>query len=295
MDLQCILCVANSIFAVKTPKTKLLPIHIGLFTKIENLDMFPSNREILRSNGRTGDNLSKLESPVQNSKPDQSFSICHWNHNSIAAHNFSKIQSLIAYNCIHHYDIICRSETYLNSDISSDNENLDIPDYRLIQCDHPSNDKRSGVCVYFKSSLPIQILSISMLHECINLEIRIYDKLCNLICLYKSTSKNMEEFETFLKNFELNPKLIFTKYPYLTVVIGDFNFKSYNWYKGDKTTANGTKLEIITSHYGLTQIINKPTHILEDASTCIDLIFTSQPNMVMDSGVQSSLHPNSHH
>ena len=36
--------------------------------KIENLDMFPSKRDISRSNGRTGDNLSKRESPVQNRK-----------------------------------------------------------------------------------------------------------------------------------------------------------------------------------------------------------------------------------
>ena len=51
----------------------------------------------------------------------------------------------------------------------------------------------------------------------------------------------------------------------------------------------------MTSHYGLTQIINEPAHILEDASFCIYLIFTSQPNMVLDSGVYSSLHPNSDH
>ena len=49
-----------------------------------------------------------------NSKLDQTFSICQWNPNSIAAHNFSKIQSLIAYNCIHHFDIVSLSETYLN-------------------------------------------------------------------------------------------------------------------------------------------------------------------------------------
>ena len=105
----------------------------------------------------------------------------------------------------------------------------------------------------------------------------------------------MEEFETFVKNLELNLELIFTKNPYLTVVIGDFNVKSHNWYKGDKNTASGTKLEIKTSHYELIQIINQTAHILEDASSCIDLIFTSQPNMVLDSRIHSSLHPNSHH
>ena len=41
-----------------------------------------------------------------------------------------------------------------------------------------------------------------MLHEYINLDIRIYDKLCNFICLYRSPSQNMEELETFVKNLE---------------------------------------------------------------------------------------------
>ena len=72
----------------------------------------------------------------------------------------------------------------------------------------------------------MQTLSISMLQGFINLEITIDGKLCNLICLYRSPSQNMEEFETFLKNLELNLEFIFNKNPYLTVVIGDFNAKS---------------------------------------------------------------------
>ena len=43
---------------------------------------------------------------------NQCFSVCHWNLNSVVSHNFSKIQSLIAYNCINKFDIICLSESY---------------------------------------------------------------------------------------------------------------------------------------------------------------------------------------
>ena len=43
------------------------------------------------------------------------------------------------------------------------------------------------------------------------------------------------------------------------------------------------------------QVIRDPTHILESSSSCIDLIFTSQPNLVMNSAVHSSLHSNCHH
>ena len=40
---------------------------------------------------------------------------------------------------------------------------------------------------------------------------------------------------------------------------------------------------------------NKKTHIIGERSSCIDLIFASEPNLVVESGVQSSLHQNCHH
>ena len=47
---------------------------------------------------------------------------------------------------------------------------------------------------------------------------------------------------------------------------------------------------------GFYKVINESTHILENSSSCINLIiFTSQPNLITDSGVHSSLHPNCHH
>ena len=51
----------------------------------------------------------------------------------------------------------------------------------------------------------------------------------------------------------------------------------------------------MTSQFGLNQIINEPTHITKNSSTCIDLLFTSQTNLVIKSGVHSSLNPNCHH
>ena len=56
------------------------------------------------------------------------FSICHWNFNSITAHNFVKVNLLQAYNAIHDFDTICLSESYLDSTVSSYNDNLYIRD-----------------------------------------------------------------------------------------------------------------------------------------------------------------------
>ena len=40
----------------------------------------------------------------------QCFSVCHWNLDSITAHNFAKLSLLTAYNLVHSFDIICLSQ-----------------------------------------------------------------------------------------------------------------------------------------------------------------------------------------
>ena len=78
-------------------------------------------------------------------------------------------------------------------------------------------------------------------------------------------------------------------------MLGDFNTKSTNWCKNDITSHEGSMINAVMSNYGLQQLIQELTHIFNSSPSCIDLIFTSQPNLVMESGVHSSLHPNCHH
>ena len=74
-------------------------------------------------------------------------------------------------------------------------------------------------------------------------------------------------------------------------MLRNFNIKSKNWYIN---TTEGAKIKLVTSQYGLHQIINEPTHVLNNSSS-INLIFTSQPNLGLDSGVHPSLHLNCPH
>ena len=128
-----------------------------------------------------------------------------------------------------------------------------------------------------------------------NFEISFGGKICNFISLYRSPSQLSKTFEDFADNFELNLDKIANKSPYLLVFLGDFNVISSNWYKHDKTTYEGSKIDAITSQFGLQQLTAEPPHILTDSSSCIDLLFTSQPNLVMESGLHFSLHQNCHH
>ena len=120
-------------------------------------------------------------------------------------------------------------------------------------------------------------------------------KIRKFVSLYRSPSQTSDDFEKFTDNFELTLDTLAESNSDLVVVLGDLNIKSKNWYINDKTTTEGAKIKFVTSQFGLHQIINEPTHVLEKSSSCIDLIFTSQPNLVVDSGVHPSLHPNCHH
>ena len=107
----------------------------------------------------------------------QSLSICHWNLNSIAAENFAKISLLQTYLTVHKFDIVCLSETYLDSTFLSDDSRLSLNGYSLLREDHPSDTKRGGVCVYYKDYLPLtRKYGMSTLYECLICELKIGKK-----------------------------------------------------------------------------------------------------------------------
>ena len=83
--------------------------------------------------------------------------------------------------------------------------------------------------------------------------------------------------------------------PAFIVVLGHFNARSKSWCSGDSTTIEGTRLDSSVSTPGFLQLISEPTHILRNSLSCIDLIFTDQPSLVVDSGVHPKLNGNCHY
>ena len=55
------------------------------------------------------------------------------------------------------------------------------------------------------------------------------------------------------------------------------------------------KLKLPQLFNGLQQLIDEPTHICKNSSSCIDLIFTNQPNLIVNRGTHPSLHENCQH
>ena len=205
------------------------------------------------------------ENPGPKPKFCDCLSICHWNLSSISEHNFIKLSLLRAYISINKVDIICSSDTYLDSSISSDNENFALPGYNLVRADNPTSTKRGGVWIYYHKSLPLKVIDIQLLNECINFEIRIGVKLCSFLCLYRSPSQTRGIFETFPDNFELTVDSIINKSPFLIVALGKFNAKTTKWYKNDTNSYEGLRIDTIKSRFGLQQIINEPTYLTSNS------------------------------
>ena len=183
----------------------------------------------------------------------------------------------------------------VDASVSSDNDNLNINGYKLVRTDHPGNVKRGGVSVYFKESLPVKCLSNSYLKECLILEVSINNKRSYVVSLYRSPNQTSDEFDSFITNLENLVVDISRSNRHFLLLIGELNAKSSNWSSNDTTTAEGAQLDYFTSLYGMKQVKTEPTHILESSASCIDLIFTNQSNIVMDSRVHLSLHEKCHH
>ena len=99
-----------------------------------------------------------------------------------------------------------------------------------------------------------------------------------------------------MHKFEDLHKKIIEEKPYIVFYTGDFNAHSFNWWLQGDDTNEGIELDKLMSNLNLSQIISEPTHFREHClPSCIDLIITDQNNLVLNSGVRSSLDPTCKH
>ena len=97
-------------------------------------------------------------------------SLCHWTLNSVAAHDFAKVNTPKAFNATKKFDFIRLSQSYLDATISSDSIGLSLG-YNMIHPDHPKNIKQGGVCFYYRETLPVKTTQINYLPECLACEV----------------------------------------------------------------------------------------------------------------------------
>ena len=120
-------------------------------------------------------------------------------------------------------------------------------------------------------------------------EIKLKRKKIFFVAVYRSPNQNSEEFDIFLNKLQDTFDALARERPHAIVITGDFNCRSSQWWAGDTDNSEGHALVDLLEPNNLYQLINEPTNIRGDNSSCIDLIITNQPNIFIDSGVLPSL------
>ena len=168
----------------------------------------------------------------------------------------------------------------------------------FISANGPKNSRHGGVGLFFKNSLNAKIRNDLSFDESIVLEILFGHKKIFFTIIYRSPAFSYLsiEFQAFLSNFERLYTGIKAENPHAIFFTGDFNAHCKFWWPGGDTTQEGTQIDELFTKLGLFQVISEPTNFepLSRAS-CIDLIITDQPNIILNSGTRPSLDSYCHH
>ena len=211
------------------------------------------------------------------------FNFLNWNLNSLAKDNFQRFQLIEAHNSIFDYDLISICETSL-SDVVELPETL-LDEYTFVPANNPVNTRHGGVGLFYKNSLPVIVRNDLSFDESIVVELK-----------FGRRKIFFTEFQTFFANFENLYSKIKAEKPFATFFAGDFNAHSSLWWPDGDTNPEGTELDDLFTLLGRSQLISEPTNFEPHKNpSCIDLIITDQPNLILDSGTRPSLDPYCHH
>ena len=224
------------------------------------------------------------------------FNFMSWNLNSLAKDNFQRIHLIEAHNVLFKYDLISICETSLN-------DSVDLPetllnDYTFVSANNPANVRHGGVGLFYKNSLPVIVRNDLSFAESIVIEIKFGRKIIFFTVLYRSPASNHTslELQAFLSNFKKLHSHIQAENPFATFFAGDFNAHSQLWWPDGDTNPEGMEIENLFTSLSLSQVISEPTNFEPNKSpSCIDLIATDQPNLILDCGTRASLDTFCHH
>ena len=93
-----------------------------------------------------------------------------------------------------------------------------------------------------------------------------------------------------MSNFKNLHSKIQSEKPLATFFTDDFKAHSQFWWPDGDTNPEGMEIENLFTALGLSQSISEPTNFEPNKNpSCIDLIATDQPNLILDCGTRASL------
>ena len=138
------------------------------------------------------------------------------------------------------------SESYLHSIVPLDDNSFSLNGYSLTCADHPHDVKRGVACMYYKENLSLRsalLISINVYY------VKWLVQKAYIAVIYLSPSQSCNEFEDFLFNIEKFKNQIKQSKPSFTIILGDFNARSSDWWADDTTSPEDTHINSLISMY----------------------------------------------
>ena len=132
-------------------------------------------------------------------------------------------------------------------------------------------------------------MDIEFLQEVIIAEIIFARKRIFILTVYRSPTQITEQFDGFINNLEITINRIQAEKPHMIILTVDFNCRSSQWRPQEVENPEGNVLDELIEINNLCQLINELINIRYEGMSCIDLIITDQPNLIIESGVHPSL------
>ena len=128
-----------------------------------------------------------LYGDVELNQGSKKLSLCYWNLNLLAGHDFGQADVHETFTATDKLDFTYLSQSHLDCTISSDNNNIFLDGYKLICVDHPRNIKHDVVC-YYRVRFPAKTIQINYLREDLVCEVNYENKFfyCYIVSAFYS-------------------------------------------------------------------------------------------------------------
>ena len=221
--------------------------------------------------------------------PESKLTIAHVNINGITAEN--KVDELEQFITTNNIQILALTETKIDKTVAECQY--------LIHNFHPPLSRHrtrhgGGVALYVHKSLPVQRLSNIEVgdEEWVWAKIKTHSFTLLISCIYLPPSLSVDRLQTFLDNFTEANCRAQTHTPTAIISLGDFNagniYLDHGGAQHSGITPFDRQLKDTAHVLDLSQVIDQPTRLTQNMSNLRDLIFTSNSDMIQQSGVLSS-------
>lgn len=180
------------------------------------------------------------------------------------------------------YSVLCLTETWLSPAINDDV--VRITGYNVLRRDRLG--RGGGVSMYIKESVSFSVIDTDNNIEQLWIKIKMNKQQFAVGVVYLP---HVSQYCEFLNSLEQSISLLLPHYDEV-FCLGDFNIDVL-----DTNSSAFKKLDSILESFNLVQIVNSPTHFTRTAGTIIDLIITTNSDIINNVKVIPLDHFNSDH